>query len=90
MDHKITFNHSKQERIYECPVCKYQENFCRDSVDSRDLETLTGLEAVHAFFFVRNLLEEISALRLPNPGGYLTREVTGVCGKSLHTLYPVA
>ena len=23
-------------------------------------------------------------------GGYLAREVTGVCGKSLHTLYPVA
>ena len=23
-------------------------------------------------------------------GGYLTREVTGVCGKALHTLYPVA
>ena len=27
---------------------------------------------------------------LPGGGGYLTREVTGVCGKSLHTLYPVA
>ena len=23
-------------------------------------------------------------------GGYLTREVTGVCGKPLNTLYPVA
>ena len=23
-------------------------------------------------------------------GGYLTREVTGICGKYLHTLYPVA
>ena len=27
---------------------------------------------------------------LPGGGGFLTREVTGVCGKALHTLYPVA
>ena len=24
-----------------------------------------------------------------NPGGYLTREVMGMCGKFIHTLYPV-
>ena len=34
--------------------------------------------------------EKVSRPRWPPGGGYLTREVTGVCGKALHTLYPVA
>ena len=34
--------------------------------------------------------DEVSCEVRPRGGGYLTREVTGVCGKALHTLYPVA
>ena len=42
----------------------------------------TKLEALNV-----NLTE---ILRVFVPGGYLTGEVTGVCGKPLNTLYPVA
>ena len=62
-----------------------------DIIDRRilfeHLEEILNQDEMHVIgilFFLSNLK------KLQPGGGYLTREVTGVCGKALHTLYPVA